>query len=141
GPRLHRRDAARAHLGRFHLPRPHDRRRPHQAPPREAGVRRQAPRVPVHRTRGRLSLPRYGPRLRLNTLRNRLVALITLITAAAIGFVYLYVVPQLESSLTAEKLRRLERLATEQAPQLSRALESGVSQQQIQEQVRTTAQS
>ena len=45
---------------------------------------------------------------RLDTLRNRLVLLIFAITAAAIGFVYLYVVPQLESSLTAEKLRRLE---------------------------------
>ena len=38
------------------------------------------------------------------------LVLITLITAGAIAFVYLYVVPQLESSLTAEKLRRLERL-------------------------------
>ena len=79
--------------------------------------------------------------MRLNTLRNRLVALITLITAAAIGFVYLYVVPQLESSLTAEKLRRLERLGTEQAPRLARALESGASQQQVEELVRTAAQS
>jgi len=65
--------------------------------------------------------------LRLNSLRNRLVLLITLITAGAIGFVYLYVVPQLESSLTAEKLRRLERLGTEQAPHLAGALESGAS--------------
>jgi two-component system, OmpR family, sensor kinase len=79
--------------------------------------------------------------LKLNTLRNRLVVLITLITAAAIAFVYLYVVPQLESSLTAEKLRRLERLGTEQAPRLARALESGASQQQIEDLVRTTAQS
>jgi signal transduction histidine kinase len=79
--------------------------------------------------------------LRLNSLRNRLVLLITLITAGAIGFVYLYVVPQLESSLTAEKLRRLERLGTEQAPHLAGALESGASQQQIEELVRTTAQS
>jgi signal transduction histidine kinase len=79
--------------------------------------------------------------LRLNTLRNRMVALITLITAAAIGFVYLYVVPQLESSLTAEKLRRLEHLGVEQTPRLAHALESGASQQQVEEQVRTTAQS
>jgi len=78
--------------------------------------------------------------LRLNTLRNRLVALITVITAAAIAFVYLYVVPQLESSLTAEKLRRLERLGTEQAPQLNRALDSGESQWQIEELVDSTAQ-
>ena len=79
--------------------------------------------------------------MRLNTLRNRLVGLITLITAAAIAFVYLYVVPQLESSLTAEKLRRLERLGVEQAPRLAHALESGGSQQQVEELVRTTAQS
>jgi two-component system, OmpR family, sensor kinase len=78
--------------------------------------------------------------LQLNTLRNRLVVLITVITAAAIGFVYLYVVPQLESSLTADKLRRLERLGTEQAPRLARALASGESQEQIEELVRTTAQ-
>ncbi|HEX5821923.1 MAG TPA: ATP-binding protein [Solirubrobacterales bacterium] len=81
------------------------------------------------------------PGLRLNTLRNRLVALITLITAAAIGFVYLYVVPQLESSLTAEKLRRLERLGVEQSPRLAHALESGASQQQVEELVRSAAQS
>jgi signal transduction histidine kinase len=79
--------------------------------------------------------------LRLNTLRNRLVALITLITAAAIAFVYLYVVPQLESSLTAEKLRRLERLGVEQGPRMARALDSGASQSQISELVRGTAQS
>ncbi len=79
--------------------------------------------------------------MRLNTLRNRLVALITLITAAAIAFVYLYVVPQLESSLTAEKLRRLERLGVEQTPRLAHALESGASQQQVEEVVRSTAQS
>src|SRR5882757_2179931 len=77
---------------------------------------------------------------RINTLRNRLVALITLITAAAIAFVYLYVVPQLESSLTAEKLRRLEHLGIEQAPRLAHALGSGASQQQVEELVRTTAQ-
>jgi two-component system, OmpR family, sensor kinase len=80
-------------------------------------------------------------RLRLNTLRNRLVVLITLITAGAIAFVYLYVVPQLESSLTAEKLRRLERLGTEQSPRLAAALESGASQSEIDELVRSTAQS
>ena len=80
------------------------------------------------------------PALRLNTLRNRLVLLITAITAVAIAFVYLYVVPQLESSLTAEKLRRLERLSTEQAPRMASALDSGASEQQVSELVRTTAQ-
>jgi signal transduction histidine kinase len=74
--------------------------------------------------------------LRFDTLRNRLVLLIFAITAAAIGFIYLYVVPQLESSLTAEKLRRLERLGEEQGPRLGRALESGASDEQVQELVR-----
>ena len=78
--------------------------------------------------------------LRVNTLRNRLVVLITLITAGAIAFVYLYVVPQLESSLTAEKLRRLERLGTEQSPRMAHALQSGASQSEISELVRSTAQ-
>ncbi|MGA8218588.1 MAG: ATP-binding protein [Solirubrobacterales bacterium] len=79
--------------------------------------------------------------MRFNTLRNRLVALITLITAAAIAFVYLYVVPQLESSLTAEKLRRLERLGAEQSPRLAHALESGTPRLRVEKLVRTTAQS
>jgi two-component system, OmpR family, sensor kinase len=78
--------------------------------------------------------------LQLNTLRNRLVVLITVITAAAIAFVYLYVVPQLESSLTADKLRRLERLGAEQAPRLAEALAAGGTQEQIEELVRNTAQ-
>ena len=71
--------------------------------------------------------------MRFDTLRNRLVLLIFAITAAAVGFVYVYVVPQLESSLTAEKLRRLERLGAEQAPRLGQALEAGASDQEVQE--------
>ena len=77
---------------------------------------------------------------RLDTLRNRLVALIFAITAAAIGFVYLYVVPQLESSLTAEKLRRLERLGAEQGPRLSEALEQGADEAELDELVRGISQ-
>ena len=50
----------------------------------------------------------------MNSVRNRLAALFFVITAAAIGFVYLYVVPQLRSNLTAEKLDRLERVGTEE---------------------------
>ena len=42
------------------------------------------------------------------SVRSQLVVLFSIITAAAIGFIYLYVVPQLSSSLTAEKLRRLQ---------------------------------
>ncbi|MET0557168.1 MAG: HAMP domain-containing sensor histidine kinase [Solirubrobacterales bacterium] len=77
---------------------------------------------------------------RLDTLRNRLALLIFAITAAAIGFVYLYVVPQLESSLTAEKLRRLERLGAEQGPRLARALEQGDSEARVQNLVRMISQ-
>jgi signal transduction histidine kinase len=77
----------------------------------------------------------------LNSLRNRLVLLIIGITAGAIGFVYLYVVPQLESSLTAEKLRRLERLADEQGPRLARALEQGSTETEVDELVQSISQS
>jgi two-component system, OmpR family, sensor kinase len=77
---------------------------------------------------------------RFDNLRNRLVLLIFAITAAAIGFVYLYVVPQLESSLTAEKLRRLERLGSEQGPRLARALEQGEAEDEVQDLVRLISQ-
>ncbi len=78
--------------------------------------------------------------MRFDTLRNRLVLLIFAITAAAIGFIYIYVVPQLESSLTAEKLRRLERLGDEQGPRLARSLQSGASEEQVRELVRSIGQ-
>jgi signal transduction histidine kinase len=77
----------------------------------------------------------------LNSLRNRLVLLIIGITAGAIGFVYLYVVPQLESSLTAEKLRRLERLANEQEPRLSRALQGDAPEAEVDDVVQSISQS
>jgi signal transduction histidine kinase len=64
----------------------------------------------------------------MNSVRNRLALLFFVITAAAVGFIYLYVVPQLRSSLTAEKLRRLEQVATEQSPQLEQALADRASQ-------------
>ncbi|HET8976465.1 MAG TPA: HAMP domain-containing sensor histidine kinase [Solirubrobacterales bacterium] len=70
---------------------------------------------------------------RLDTLRNRLVLLIFAITAAAIGFVYFYVVPQLESSLTAEKLRRLERLGNDEASRLELALSDGATDAELEE--------
>ena len=63
----------------------------------------------------------------MNSVRNRLALLFFVITAAAVGFIYLYVVPQLRSSLTAEKLRRLERVATEHSRPLERALEDRLS--------------
>ncbi|MGH2981755.1 MAG: ATP-binding protein, partial [Solirubrobacterales bacterium] len=68
---------------------------------------------------------------RLNTVRNRLLLLFFAITAAAVGFVYLYVVPQLQSSLTAEKLSRLEDRGAQQRGRLLRALREGHSQEQL----------
>ena len=56
-----------------------------------------------------------------NSVRARLVLLFFTITAGAVGFVYLYVVPQLSSSLTAERLQRLEAAGAEQAPRFEEA--------------------
>jgi signal transduction histidine kinase len=56
-----------------------------------------------------------------------------------VGFVYLYVVPQLDSTLTAEKLRRLEAAASETQP-LAAAMERGASQARLRRLVRRLAQ-
>jgi two-component system, OmpR family, sensor kinase len=79
-------------------------------------------------------------RLPLNSVRNRLVLLFFAITSAAIVFVYLYVVPQLRSSLTAEKLHRLEEIAAEEGPGLEAAMTRGVSQARLRADVRDVAQ-
>ncbi len=77
----------------------------------------------------------------LNTVRNRLLLLFFAITAAAIGFVYLYVVPQLQSSLTSEKLSRLEDRSAQQTAPLLRAMRQGLSQPQLEALLRRAAQS
>ena len=64
----------------------------------------------------------------MNSVRNRLALVFFVITAAAVGFIYLYVVPQLRSSLTAEKLRRLEQVAGDESPRLQKAMRAGISQ-------------
>ena len=78
--------------------------------------------------------------LPLNSVRNRLVLLFFAITTAAVGFVYLYVVPQLRSSLTAEKLTNLELAAEEHSDRLARAMDRGASQTQLRRLVRDVAQ-
>jgi signal transduction histidine kinase len=67
----------------------------------------------------------------VNSVRNRLALLFFAITLAAVGFIYLYVVPQLNSSLTAEKVRRLERTAAGQSARLEAAMRSGASQSEL----------
>jgi two-component system OmpR family sensor kinase len=75
----------------------------------------------------------------MNSVRNRLALLVFAITAAAVGFVYLYVVPQLRSNLTAEKLDRLERVGGEQIARLDRAMRRGVSQARLRLLIRDVA--
>jgi signal transduction histidine kinase len=72
----------------------------------------------------------------MNSVRNRLALLFFIITAAAVGFIYLYVVPQLRSSLTAEKLRNLESVATEQSARLAAAMRDGISQPDLRRLIR-----
>ena len=74
------------------------------------------------------------------SVRNRLVLLFFAITAAAIAFVYLYVVPQLRTSLTAEKLSRQETAAIAQVARLQDAIASSPSQPALRRLVRRLAQ-
>jgi signal transduction histidine kinase len=75
----------------------------------------------------------------MNSVRNRLALLFFVITAAAVGFIYLYVVPQLRSSLTAEKLRRLEEVGFAQSGRLESAMRAGVPQDELGELLRRVA--
>jgi signal transduction histidine kinase len=76
----------------------------------------------------------------LGSVRNRLAVLFFVITAAAIGFVYLYVVPQLRSNLTADKLHRLERVGAERTPPLAEALRERKSIPEVRRVVRRVSQ-
>jgi len=67
------------------------------------------------------------------SVRSQLVALFSIITAAAIGFIYLYVVPQLSSSLSAERLRSLSDAAAEPAADLAGVIDKGLSQEELQQ--------
>ncbi len=85
-------------------------------------------------TRG--SRGRRGP---LGSVRIRLVLLSFLITSAAVGFVYLYVVPQLSSSMTSERLERLEEQGREGVGQLAGAIRRGLPQRELGSLIRRTA--
>ena len=79
-------------------------------------------------------------RPRLVSVRSRLVVLFFVITGAAVGFVYLYVVPQLRSSLTAQKVSRLEERGLEEMPRLERALRRAAPSSELESLVRRIAQ-
>jgi signal transduction histidine kinase len=74
------------------------------------------------------------------SVRTRLLLLFFAITTAAVGFVYLYVVPQLSSSLTAEKLNSLEQVGTEESQRIAAAMENGDSQARLRRLIRSVAQ-
>ena len=75
----------------------------------------------------------------LASVRTRLVLLFFAITTAAVGFVYLYVVPQLSSSLTAERLERLEQQGSEELDRLRAAADQDLSQRELSDLVRKSA--
>jgi two-component system OmpR family sensor kinase len=66
------------------------------------------------------------------SVRNRLLLLFFVITSSAVAFVYLYVVPQLDSSLTAEKLRGLERSGDTGVGRIDAKMRSSVPQSDLQ---------
>jgi two-component system, OmpR family, sensor kinase len=76
----------------------------------------------------------------LGSVRNRLAVLFFLITAAAVGFIYLYVVPQLRSNLTAQKLERLEDAAASESRRFETAMRGGAPQGEVRQLVRGAAQ-
>ncbi len=67
----------------------------------------------------------------MSSVRNRLALVFFVITAAAVAFIYLYVVPQLRSSLTAERLQTLEDVALAQTDRLGGAMTAGISQARL----------
>ena len=74
------------------------------------------------------------------SVRNRLLLLFFAITTAAVAFVYLYVVPQLDSRLTAEKLRRLESSEDDGAQRVAGAMRRARPQAELRRVVRSVAQ-
>ncbi len=75
----------------------------------------------------------------MNSVRNRLALLFFVIMLGAVGFIYLYVVPQLRSSLTAEQLRNLEEEATAQSGRLGAAMREGIGQAELRDLIRRIA--
>jgi signal transduction histidine kinase len=69
--------------------------------------------------------------LRFTSIKYRLALLFVSITAAAILVIYFYVVPQLESSLTSEKLDSLRRDASSYSLPLEKAIGGNVSARQL----------
>jgi signal transduction histidine kinase len=74
---------------------------------------------------------------RWRSIRTRLTLLFFAITLAAVGFVYVYLIPQLESSLLSEKLRSLEASANTYSGRLNNPYD--LSERQLNRYVRAAA--
>ncbi|MBA2766058.1 MAG: HAMP domain-containing histidine kinase [Solirubrobacterales bacterium] len=73
------------------------------------------------------------------SIRNRLAALFFLTTVLAVGVVYLYVTPQLQTSLREEKQSSLAQSATDLSQPILDAVESGVPRADLEETVAEVA--
>jgi signal transduction histidine kinase len=78
-----------------------------------------------------------GRHVWLNSIKNRLTFLFVSITAGAIIVIYFYVVPQLESNLTSQKLDALEQDSATYSRALQRASASEVRRPQLDALTRT----
>ncbi|HWH11558.1 MAG TPA: HAMP domain-containing sensor histidine kinase [Solirubrobacteraceae bacterium] len=96
-----------------------------------------APRTLGERLRG---WARILPGLTLTrSIRNRLALLFFAITVTAIGGVYLYVTPSLESTLRTQKVRNLEGLAIAARPGLTETVGSAIDKTGVADAVRDAA--
>ena len=71
----------------------------------------------------------------LRSLRSRLTLLFFAVTLAAVAVVFFYVTPQLESSLTKQKLRSLAGTARENAPRIKKVVTDNGTSRQVDQQV------
>ena len=75
----------------------------------------------------------------MRSLANRLALLFLLIALGVIAIVYIGVVPTLRSSLVDERARTLREAARRDAPVISTAIASGITQRELDQVVRSAA--
>ena len=73
--------------------------------------------------------------MRVGSLRTRLTVMFFAVTLIAVGAVFFYVTPQLESSLTEQKLRSLARTARDHTPQIKSLVVNDGTARQINQRV------
>src|SRR5581483_5229544 len=101
--------AARGAVGRLRLPRAADDRRPRPAPAREARARPR--RASLHRHRPRRRLPLRRSVRRVSGVGVRLSLALLAVVVAALGVVYVVVVPSLEGRLVGSRMSQVKRAA------------------------------